>query len=97
MAEQLRIYTIEPGGLADWVTEWRTRIKPLRCKLGFEVLIAWTEEDKNRFCWILKYDGPESWEKLDAAFHQSPERRSMRPDPARLIVRAEQYFLDTVD
>ena len=44
----------------------------------------------------MSYEGTESWEALDAAFHQSAERRAMNPDPARNIARIEQYFIDPV-
>jgi len=96
MVIQLRIYTINRGSLKEWVSEWNKKIKPLRIKLGFEILGAWTIIENNQFCWILKYDGKEDWEKLDAAFHDSKERRSMKPNPGRHIARAEHYFLNSV-
>ena len=96
MAIQLRIYTIKHGCLKEWVSEWQEKIKPLRLRLGFEILGAWTIEENNQFYWILKYDGNENWDKLDAAFHVSEERRKMQPNPARHIAKTEQYFLNSV-
>jgi hypothetical protein len=72
-------------------------IRPLRLKIGFQVLGAWTIEETNQFVWLMSYDGPESWDDLDRAFHQSEERRAMTPDPARNIARIEHYFLDAVE
>lgn len=94
MPVQLRLYTINRGSLHEWVSEWEEKVRPLRLKLGFEITGAWTIPETNQFCWILKYEGPESWEKMDKAFHQSEERRAMQPDPARLIARMEDYFMD---
>jgi len=97
MAVQLRIYTINRGALNQWATEWREMIKPLREKLGFKILGAWTIEETNQFAWLLSYDGPSSWATLDKAFRQSDERREMKPDPARNIARIEHYFIDPVE
>ena len=97
MATELRIYTINRGALDQWVKEWREMIKPLREKLGFEILDAWTIKETNQFVWVLRYDGPEPWEKLDQAFHDSEERRSFDPDPARNLARAEHFFLEPVE
>ena len=96
MPVQLRIYTINRSALDEWAAEWKEKIKPLRLKLGFEILGAWKVEATNQFVWLLRYDGPESWDTLDKAFHQSEERRAMEPDPARNIARIEHYFLEPV-
>lgn len=97
MQEQLRIYTIKPGEMGEWVAEWRRFIAPLRRKLGFEVVHAWTIEDENRFVWILRYRGDEPWEKADAAYYAAPERTSIQPDPARHIAKAEQWMMHAID
>lgn len=97
MLVQLRIYTINRGALNEWVEEWQEQIKPLRLKLGFEILGAWTVAETNQFLWILSYDGPESWDTLDQAYHQSEERRAMVPDPARNIARMEHFFMNPIE
>ena len=96
MATQIRIYTINKGGLRQFATEWNEKIKPLREKIGFRVPGAWTIEATNQFVWLMEYDGPSSWESLDKAYFESPERRAMDPDPGRLIARMEQYFMEPV-
>ncbi len=97
MLVQLRIYTINRGALNEWVEEWQEQIKPLRLKLGFEILGAWTVAETNQFVWIISYDGPESWDTLDQAYHQSEERRAMVPDPARNIARMEHFFMNPIE
>lgn len=94
MQDQLRIYTIKPGEMGEWVDEWRHMIAPLRVKSGFQVLGAWTIETENRFVWILRYDGPTTWDEADAAYYASPERAAMQPDPARHIAKQESWLLE---
>ena len=96
MMTQLRIYTINRGALQEFASEWQAQVRPLRMKLGFQVLGAWTVEATNQFVWLLAYDGPQAWEAMDRAYYQSPERRAMVPDPARHIARSEQYFVKSV-
>jgi hypothetical protein len=96
MPTQLRIYTLNRGALAEFAAEWRDQIAPLRQKLGFRILGAWSAKATNQFVWLLAYDGPQPWELADQAYYQAPERRAMSPDPARHIARVEQYFVDEV-
>ena len=97
MLRQLRIYTINRDALDEWVIDWREKVKPLRLKLGFKILGAWTVRESNQFLWILGYDGPESWDTLEQAYHRSDERRNMAPNPARNIARIEYFFIDPVE
>lgn len=94
MAVQLRIYTINRGALQTFAEEWRKSIYPLRVKIGFRIIDAWTVEATNQFIWLMAYDGPD-WEAKDQAYFQSDERRAMVPDPARLIARMEHYFIES--
>jgi hypothetical protein len=96
MHDQLRIYTIKPGELEDWIDEWRRLIAPLRRRYGFEIMGAWSEKQENRFIWLLRYVGSETWEKADAAYYASPERKVMQPDPARHIAKAEHWKIFAV-
>ena len=96
MTTQLRIYTINRGALLQFAQEWNDHIRPLREKLGFYILGAWTVSSTNQFVWIMGYDGPDSWEERDQAYFNSDERRAMDPNPARNIARMEEYFMETV-
>lgn len=96
MREQIRIYTINKGELHQFVAEWNAKIRPLREKLGFSILNAWTVESSNQFVWVQRYDGDKSWEEMDQAYFASDERKAMVPDPARLIARMEQYYAERV-
>lgn len=96
MPVQIRIYTINRGALHEFAAEWQTTIKPLRLKLGFQILGAWTVEATNQFVWLMSHEDAESWERLDQAYHNSEERKAMQPNPARHIARMEQYFMEPV-
>jgi NIPSNAP len=96
MQLQLRTYTINKGALEQWVSEWRAQLVPLREKLGFRVLEAYTVPSTNQFVWLMGYDGPDSWEVADQAYFDSPMRKTMQPDPGRLIARMENHFVTRV-
>jgi hypothetical protein len=96
MTTQLRIYTINRGQLRQFAREWEEKIRPLRRELGFQVGGGWLLEATNQFVWLLSYDGPESWQTQDEAYYSSPIRLQMDPDPARLIARVEEYFVESV-
>ncbi|NJK43861.1 MAG: NIPSNAP family containing protein [Pleurocapsa sp. SU_196_0] len=96
MKLQLRRYTIHDGELENFVAEWKVLLVPLREKLGFTVLQAYTVPDANQFVWLMGYDGVGSWEIADRAYFESPERKTMTPDPARLIARMENQFVGRV-
>lgn len=93
---QLRIYTIKPGEMADWIEEWKASIVPLRGRHGFEVVDAWTIDGSDRFVWVLGYGGAQSWEQADAGYYASPERAAVDPDPARHIAGTEQWLMTGV-
>jgi len=96
MPTQLRTYRIRDGETATFAREWREKILPLRQRLGFEVLGAWTVEESSEFVWVLRYKGPEVWQSLDRAYHESDERKAMDPNPARLILGAEERWVGEV-
>src|SRR5437763_3614910 len=95
MADQLRMYTIKPGEMASWLEEWGRLVAPLRRRSGFEILGAWTTAS-DQFVWILRYEGPKTWEEADAAYYASPERTQMQPDPARHIAKSEHRLMSAV-
>jgi hypothetical protein len=95
MPTQIHIYTINRGSLDEFASEWRDEIKPLREKFGFLVSGGWKVEETNQFVLFLSRNTSDDWETQNQAFHQSDERRSLHPDPARHIARVEQYFVES--
>jgi hypothetical protein len=92
---ELRVYTVRPGAMEDWVTEWREYVYPLRRKLGFAIPAAWVVEGEDRFVWLLEYDG-DDYEAANAAYYDSPERQALDPDPTRHLAATEHWPLQTV-
>ncbi len=94
--QQIRIYTINHGKMDEFVRVWRDGVAPIRRKIGFEILGAWTIKETNQFIWLISYDGPEDWAVKDREYFDSPDRKKLEPNPAQLIARTEQYFVDPV-
>jgi hypothetical protein len=90
------MYTIAAGKLDEFVKGWREAIYPLRLKFGFKVDGAWVVKEDNKFIWILTYDGAGDWDAVNKAYHESPERRALNPDPAPHIVHIEERFITSV-
>ncbi len=90
---QLRLFTIRPGEMDDWISEWKAKVRPLREKAGFRVISAWTIQETNQFVWFLTYDGAEPFEVADKKYYQSAERQGLDPDPARHVIEAHNWFV----
>ncbi len=72
---------------------WQKGVYPLRIKNGFKIEGAWVVKEKNKFIWILSYDGPEGFEAKDSAYYTSQTRTTLKPDPADYIADVEKYFI----
>jgi hypothetical protein len=92
---QLRIYTIEPGRLDEFVAVWSAGVRPLRRKFGFESA-AWTVPDEDVFIWLVTYRGEKPFEEADTAYYASPERQGLMPDPAGWILTNETRWISPV-
>ena len=96
MKYQIREYTVKPGEMPEWLSEWRSRIVPLRRSHGFEVFGAWTVDGTDQFIWIIGYEGPKSWEQANDDYYSSPERKAIDPDPARHLATTETKMMTGV-
>jgi hypothetical protein len=91
---QIRIFTINKGKMDVFLDAWQKGVYPLRIKSGFKIEGAWVVQEKNKFIWILSYDGPEGFESKDSAYYASQGRTTLKPDPADYIADAEKYFIN---
>ena len=96
MPVQLRLYTINQGNLRQFADEWKKNVMPLRIEDGFQSDGAWIVEETNQFVWLLRYEGAESWEVKEAAYYSSAARKAVAPNPARLIARPEEFFVESI-
>lgn len=92
---QLRIYTIEPGRLDEFVAAWSAGVRPLRRRFGFESA-AWTVPEEELFIWLVTYRGEKPFEEADTAYYASPERQGLTPDPAQWILKNETRWISPV-
>jgi hypothetical protein len=90
---QIRIFTINKGKMEVFLDAWQKGVYPLRIKSGFKIEGAWVVKEKNKFIWILSYDGPEGFDAKDSAYYASQARTTLKPDPAEYIADAEKYFI----
>src|SRR6266498_2808170 len=90
---QIRIFTINKGKMDVFLDGWQKGVYPLRIKNGFKIEGAWVVKEKNKFIWILSYDGPEGFEAKDSAYYASQARTTLKPDPADYIADVEKYFI----
>ena len=79
-----------------FVDAWLKGVYPLRTKSGFKIEKAWVVKEKNKFIWVLSYDGPEGFEAKDSAYYASEKRKILDPDPAQYIADVEKYFIEAV-
>jgi hypothetical protein len=89
------VYTVRPGAMEAWLSEWGEHVYPLRLKLGFAVPAAWVVEGDDRFVWLLEYDG-DDYASANAAYYDSPERQALDPDPTRPLTATEHWPLRSV-
>ena len=88
---QLRIYTVKPACMDDFVSEWRQGVAPLRERFGFRVVGPWVDEETRTFAWVLEYEGDDGFEAAASRYYDSPERRAM--DPGRHLKATDTRML----
>lgn len=91
MEYQLRNYLTEPGCAEQFATEWLRGVKPLREAAGFSIEAAWVVPSEDRFVWVMGWGGPGTFSEADAHYYESPARSALAPDPARLLVSADEH------
>ena len=75
MTVEVRIYTMNPGKLDDFVEIFKNDIMPTSASFGVRIHAAWLNRADNEFVWIRSYDNDEVLEK----YMTSPERAVYSP------------------
>ena len=96
MEIQLRDYRIRSGQMETWLDGWRSGVRPLRKRVGFQVVGAWVIPEQDRFVWLIGYTRADGFAAADQRYYSSPERAALRPDPAELIEQAETAMVTAV-
>lgn len=94
MYAELRVYTVTPGAMDAWVAEWLEHVYPLRLRMGFGIPAAWIAGE-DRFVWVLTYEG-DDFAAGDDAYHASPLRKAVHPEPSRHLTHTEFWPLRSV-
>src|SRR4030088_2360566 len=90
---QLRHYEVRPGEMEELVSEWHSKILPLRLKFGFSLVGAWRIGDE-RFVWILKWEHPnKTFEEAEKDYYNSDERKAIQPSPTRHLSHIETRIM----
>jgi hypothetical protein len=96
VATQLRIYTMKPGKLEDWIALFRRGVSGLRAAQGFEI-DAWSAPSSNQFVWIVRYEGSiAEFDAADAAYYELPEHKPLHEEALGYLERGESWFLEAV-
>jgi hypothetical protein len=90
MEIELRDYDIVPGHMDDWLAGWRGGVMPLREQVGFRLVGAWIDSERDRVVWILAYDGPDGFDAADERYHAIPARAALDPEPTVFIKQARR-------
>jgi len=80
MATEVRIYTIKPGKLDDFIEVFQSKIMPTSAMYGVRVHAAWRHDAKNEFVWVRSYDDEETLDR----YSNSPERALLLADNPRV-------------
>jgi quinol monooxygenase YgiN len=75
MPTEVRIYTMKPGKLDDFVELFTKNIMPTSATFGVRVHAAWRNDEANEFVWVRSYDDQETLER----YSNSPERAEYTP------------------
>jgi hypothetical protein len=96
MEHELRLYSVRPGEMEEFVAEWKEHILPLRRSFGFEVVGPWIGLNDDLFIWILGYSGDEGFAAADAAYYDSEQRKALDPNPARHLAKTQHVPMRAV-
>ena len=96
MIYQLREYTVKPGEMDEFISEWAAIVLPLRQKFGWSVDGPWISRDENKFVWIVGAQGDSvaDGEAKDKEYYDSPERAAIDPDPARHLGEVRKMWME---
>ncbi len=100
MIDELRIYTIQPGQLDEWLAYFATTVVPLYPPFGISVLQCWVDRATNQFVWTRRIEGASTVDEARAvteAFSNSPERAAIADEVRSYIASVEARMLEPVE
>lgn len=95
---QLRHYTLDPALAGEFIDFMRTRVIPLRQRLGFTVEELLLSADRTAFTWLVSVDGDEAaFGQVEQAWVQSPERARIFDGIPRHVLRQDVGFVQRLE
>jgi F420-0:gamma-glutamyl ligase len=88
---QLRMYDVKPDAMAEFLEVFPNVVAARRAN-GMDVVSAWVDAENNRFVWIVS--GPDDFDAAAGAYMESPQRRSMKPEPGDFIERMDTAMVE---
>jgi hypothetical protein len=93
---QLRIYTVRPDRLDEWIDKFHRLIVPLRRTLGFDIEGSWVDRERSQHIWFISYSGEATFEQANADYWASPERDKLGIDPNEFLLGEETRVVERV-
>jgi quinol monooxygenase YgiN len=92
MPTEVRIYTMKPGKLDDFVEVFTKQIMPTSAQFGVRVHAAWLNRPSNEFVWVRSYDDEAALER----YSNSPERAVYTPLTQACIDTMEVRVVESI-
>ena len=68
---ELKRYSIKPDSWSEFIQVW-SRIVAVRRRHGFNIIFAFTDQEKNMFTWGISHDG--DFDAAAKGYYEDPER-----------------------
>jgi quinol monooxygenase YgiN len=92
MPTEVRIYTMKPGKLDDFIEIFQSGIMPTSAEFGIRIHAAWKHEAKNEFVWVRSYEDQEALDR----YSSSPARALYTPKTQACVESMEVRTVESV-
>ena len=94
---QLRIYELVPETTEEFVRLWERDLVPLRTANHFAVVGAWRAPERNEFTWLVRWDGPGSFQDGERAYYEARDQANLQWDPKDYIASMDLRLMDAIE
>jgi hypothetical protein len=97
MISQLRIYTIKPGMMDEWLKLFNDQLVPIHRDQNIRLDGVWVNTEADEFVWIRSFKDEEEMASQVDHYTASPARKALGDQPGNYIVKTEVRILRSVD
>jgi hypothetical protein len=94
---QLRIYTLVAETAQEFVRLWERDLVPLRTATRFAVVGAWRAPERNEFSWLVRWDGPGSFQEGERIYYEARDRAALQWDPKDYIASMDLRLIEAIE